>query len=45
MCGVVACFMRFENESFAGDAFMRRPIFFFCLPKNFQPCEVVFAQH
>lgn len=29
MCGVVACFIRFENESFAGDAFMRRPIFFF----------------
>ncbi|EPI43719.1 hypothetical protein HXT36_04605 [Gardnerella sp. DNF01144] len=28
MCGVVACFIRFENESFAGDAFMRRPIFF-----------------
>lgn len=27
MCGVVACFIRFENESFAGDVFMRRPIF------------------
>ncbi|EPI42277.1 hypothetical protein HMPREF1584_00734 [Gardnerella vaginalis JCP8481A] len=27
MRGVVACFIRLENESFAGDAFMRRPIF------------------
>lgn len=35
MCGVVACFMRFENESFAGDAFMRRPIFFSAYPKIF----------